>query len=72
MSRTEQSIRLYASEHGGHYAQVAEALGAHAERVEAPPNLAAAIQRALAANRQGRAALVEAMTKAEENVAKFW
>lgn len=68
----------YASEHwqshqlGGHYAQVAEALGAHAERVEASPDLAPAIQRALAANRQGRAALLEVMTKAEENVAKFW
>ena len=68
----------YASEHyqsnqlGGHYAQVAEALGAHAERVEAPPELASAIQRALAANREGRAALVEVMTKAEENIAKFW
>lgn len=68
----------YASEHyqsnrlGGHYAQVAEALGAHAERVETPSELAPAIQRALASNREGRAALVEVMTKAEENIAKFW
>ena len=63
----------YASEHwqsnqlGGHYAQVAEALGAHSERVET--DLAPAIQRALAANLEGRAALLEVMTKAEENVA---
>ena len=68
----------YASEHyqsnelGGHYAQVAEALGAHAERVEAIPDLAPAIQRAIAANGEGRAALLEVMTKAEENVARFW
>ena len=54
----------YATEHyqsnelGGHYAQVAEALGAHAERVEAIPDLAPAIQRALAANGEGRAASV--------------
>ncbi|MDE2813470.1 MAG: thiamine pyrophosphate-dependent enzyme, partial [Gemmatimonadota bacterium] len=68
----------YATEHyqsnqlGGRYAQVAEALGAHAERVETPSDLAPGIQRALEANREGRAALVEVMTKAEENVAKFW
>jgi len=68
----------YASEHwqsnclGGHYAQIGEALGAHAERVETPEALAPAIERALSANREGRTALLEVMTKAEENVAKFW
>lgn len=68
----------YASEHwqsdrlGGHYAQVAEALGAHATRVETPKTLAPAIQQALAANREGRTAVLEVMTRAEENVAKFW
>ena len=62
-----QSDRL-----GGHYAQVAEALGAHATRVETPKTLAPAIQQALAANREGRTAVLEVMTRAEENVAKFW
>jgi thiamine pyrophosphate-dependent acetolactate synthase large subunit-like protein len=68
----------YASEHwgsnrlGGHYAQVGQALGAHAERIETPDQLAAAIQRALQANGEGQPALIEVMTKVEEDVPKFW
>ena len=68
----------YASEHwgsnalGGHYAQVAEGLGASAQRVEAVEELAPAILKALAANREGRPALLEVMTKVEENVPSFW
>jgi acetolactate synthase-1/2/3 large subunit len=53
---------------GGHYAQVAEALGAHAERVDAPAGLASAIRRAKAANREGRPALLEVLTKVELDV----
>ena len=55
---------------GGNYAMVGEALGAHAERVEDPKGLAAAIRRALTANQEGRPALLEVMTIAEENVSK--
>ena len=67
----------YASQHyksnalGGNYAKVAEGLGAHSERVDTPDGLAPAIGRALAANRAGRPALLEVLTKVEENVSKY-
>ena len=53
---------------GGNYAQVAEGLGAHAERVETPNDLSSAFQRSLDANREGKPALVEVVTKVEEVV----
>ena len=53
---------------GGNYAAVGAALGAHAERVSEPGELAAALQRAGAANRDGRPALVEVMSKVEPRV----
>lgn len=55
---------------GGNYSKVAEGLGAHTERVYDPSNLAAAIKRAEAANREGQAALLEVLTKVEKKVAK--
>ena len=57
---------------GGHYARVAEGLGAVAERVEAPDQVGPAIARGLAANRAGKPALLEVMTKEETDVPKFW
>ena len=57
---------------GGHYAKVAEGLGAQAERVETPDQLAPAICRGLEANRAGQPALLEVMTKVEEAVPNFW
>lgn len=51
---------------------MAEGLGAYAEKVEAPDEAAAAIQRALAANREGQPAVLEMMTKAEENIPRYW
>ena len=53
---------------GGNYTQVAEGLGAHAERVETPNDLSAAFHRSLDANRKGKPALVEVVTKVEEVV----
>jgi acetolactate synthase-1/2/3 large subunit len=64
----------YATEHwgsnklGGEYAKIAEGLGAYSEKVETPDQLAPAIQRALAANRSGKTALLEMMTKEEETI----
>ena len=52
----------------GNYAQVSAGLGTHAERVDTPDELAPAIHRALAANREGKTAVLEVMTKAEPNV----
>ena len=68
----------YATEHWqsnqltGEYATVAQGLGAYAEKVESPDEVAAAIQRGIAANREGKPAVLEMITKEEENVPKFW
>ena len=56
----------------GEYAKVAEGLGAHARRVETPDELAPAIREAVAANRRGRPAVLEVITKEEEAVPNFW
>ena len=53
---------------GGEYAEVARGLGAYGEKVSDPNEMAAAIQRGLAANREGRPALLEMKTKEEENL----
>jgi acetolactate synthase-1/2/3 large subunit len=53
----------------GNYAAVAAALGANAERVDQPADLAAAFTRAKQANREGRPAVVEVMCRAEERIA---
>lgn len=57
---------------GGQYAKVAEGLGAYGERVESPDQVAAAIRRGLDANKSGQPALIEMITKEEENVPKYW
>ncbi len=57
---------------GGEYAKVAEGLGAHAEVVATPDQLGPAIRRAAAVNRTGRPALIEAKTKVEETVARYY
>ena len=68
-SHMPQATERYGSNRmSGNYAMVAEGLGVQAERVDTPDGLAPAIQRALAANRSGRPALLEVLTKAEENV----
>ena len=67
----------YATEHwgtnqlGGEYAQIAQGLGAYAEKVESPDDIAPAIQRALAANAEGKPALLEMKTKEEETTSKY-
>ena len=68
----------YATEHwqsnqlSGEYATVAQGLGAYGEKVESPDDVAAAIRRGLEANREGRPAVLEMITKEEESVAKYW
>jgi acetolactate synthase-1/2/3 large subunit len=56
----------------GDYAKVAEGLGAHAQRVDRPDQLGAAIRDAIAVNRTGRPAVLEVITKEEEAVPQFW
>ena len=48
---------------GGNFTMVAQGLGAYAERVEQPGELAAAFRRAIEATEAGQAALVEVMIK---------
>ena len=68
----------YASEHwgsnklSGDYTKVADGLGAYAEKVTAPDQVAPAIRRAIAANQKGRPAVLEMITKEEETVSRFW
>ena len=47
----------------GNYARVAEGLGAHAERVERAEDVRAAMERAIAATRDGQPAVLEMITK---------
>jgi thiamine pyrophosphate-dependent acetolactate synthase large subunit-like protein len=57
------SERFGSNRLSGNYARVAEALGAHSERVERPDDVVAAIQRAMAATRDGQPAVLEMITK---------
>lgn len=61
--------RFAANELTGHYSNVAKALGGHAERVERAGDLIPAFQRAIAATKEGKAALVECITREEPRVA---
>jgi acetolactate synthase-1/2/3 large subunit len=49
----------------GEYARVAAGLGAYAERVESPQEVAPALRRGIAATREGRPAVLEMITKEE-------
>jgi acetolactate synthase-1/2/3 large subunit len=49
----------------GHYAEVAKALGAYAERIDRPSEVAAALQRGIAATRGGAPVVLEMITKEE-------
>lgn len=57
------SQRFGSNRLSGSYARVAEALGAHAERVERPDDVVAAIERGVAATREGRPAVLEMVTR---------
>ena len=49
----------------GEYSRVAAGLGAYSERVETPAEVAPALQRGIAATREGRPAVLEMITKEE-------
>ena len=57
------SERFGSNRLSGSYAKVAEALGAHAERVEQPGAVRSALERAIAATRNGQPAVLEMITK---------
>ncbi len=61
-----QAVERYASNRlSGEYAAVAAALGAHTERAATPQELRPALERAIAAARDGRSVVVEVMTHEE-------
>ena len=56
----------------GQYAKVAEGLGAYAEQVSSPDEVGPAIRRGIEANQAGKPAVLEMITKEEENVPRYW
>jgi thiamine pyrophosphate-dependent acetolactate synthase large subunit-like protein len=61
----EASQRYGANRLSGDYATVAKGLGAQAERIERPGDIASAIERGLNATREGRPVVLEMITKEE-------
>ena len=53
----------------GNYSEVARGLGAYAERIEQPSEVAAAIQRGIQQTREGKPALLEFITREEPDMA---
>lgn len=71
-SRTPTAVERYGlKDLSGDFYQVALALGAYAEQVTVPEEIGPAMQRAMAANQQGRPALLEFITKEEGTFSKF-
>lgn len=59
------------NELGGNYADTAKSLGAYGERVTSPNEIGAAMTRALEATRNGQPALLEMISKEEENISTY-
>ena len=57
---------------GGDYAKIAEGLGAYAERVDNPDEVGRAIRRAMEHTKTNKPAVLEMITKEEENIARYW
>ena len=56
----------------GNYSKVAEGLGAFSKRIETPDKISEAINSAVKANSQGQPAVLEMITKEEDNVPNYW
>ena len=54
------------------YSKVAEGLGAFSKRIETPDKISEAINLAVKANSQGQPAVLEMITKEEDNVPNYW
>jgi thiamine pyrophosphate-dependent acetolactate synthase large subunit-like protein len=61
--------RYRANRVGGSYAELARALGGHAERVEEAADLRGGIERGIASVSAGRASLLEVVTQEEASIA---
>ncbi|MDP7276947.1 MAG: thiamine pyrophosphate-requiring protein [Planctomycetaceae bacterium] len=74
MGNYEKHIPISVEKYGtkfltGDYADLARALGAHGERVEQPADIRAAFERGIAANAEGKPALIEFITCEEPDMA---
>ncbi|HUG56055.1 MAG TPA: hypothetical protein VMJ92_03180, partial [Candidatus Limnocylindrales bacterium] len=56
----------------GQYADVAKALGAHAERIEQPGEIAQAIERAARITMEGRPAVLEFITREDTEKSTYF
>jgi acetolactate synthase-1/2/3 large subunit len=77
MSNYEEHIPLATERFGakylsGDYARIAEGLGAYAERVTEPEEIAPALRRGIDATRSGRPTLLEMITREEPALSKYW
>ena len=59
------------NELGGQYADTAKSLGAYGERVTTPDEIGPAMKRAKQATDSGQPALIEMITKEEENISDY-
>jgi len=65
-----KAVARYRTKHlSGNYSEVARGLGAHAERIERPEEVRPAIERGMAATRDGKPALIEFITREEPDIA---
>jgi acetolactate synthase-1/2/3 large subunit len=63
--------KFHATDISGNYADFAKALGGYAERIERPEDIVPAIERGIAATREGKPALLEFMTRKETRASRL-
>ncbi len=59
------------NELGGNYADTAISLGAHGERISSPDRVAPALEKAIEVANSGQPALLEIISKEEENISTY-
>jgi thiamine pyrophosphate-dependent acetolactate synthase large subunit-like protein len=71
-SRMPTAVARYNTKQlSGNFSEVAAALGAYSERITDPNEIKAAVHRAQEANRDGRPALLEFITREDNDFSKF-
>jgi uncharacterized protein len=68
-----KATKLYGTRFiSGDYSKVAEGLGAYTERIEKPGEIIPALRRAIQVTSDGRPALLEIITKEDNQLSKYW